>query len=245
MKNNAIKKFYEKFHEDKITNPVTEFMQHERCTFLRSILKNAKGEVLIIGCGSEDEMSILNDKCNGIGIDISENAIKKSKEKYPKYTYLIADARNLPFQDGRFDFVICSEVIEHIPQNEKVISEIKRVLKNSGILILTTPNWINWYGFARKTAEILYKRPFTADNQPIDNWSTSWELRKKLFRNGFSITLFRGLWYFPPTGKGARQIPWRITLPIIKLLYPFELLSRSIFPWFGHMLVFKAEKMNL
>jgi SAM-dependent methyltransferase len=53
---------------------------------------------------------------------------------------LPADAADLPFEDNLFDVVICRELIEHVPDEQKVFSEIKRVLVPDGYLLLTTPN---------------------------------------------------------------------------------------------------------
>jgi len=51
-----------------------------------------------------------------------------------------ADAANLPFNDKNFEIVICREVIEHVPDDQKVFDELKRVLKKGGYLLITTPN---------------------------------------------------------------------------------------------------------
>lgn len=244
MKKEEIKQFYEKYHKDEIINPVADFMQEERCNYLRFLLKNIYGKILVIGCGSQDEMDIINERCEGIGIDISEKAVEKSKAKYSRFEYFVADATNLPFSENSFDCVVCSEVIEHIPENEKVFSEVRRVLKNKGTFIVTTPNWLSWYGLVRKIAEKLFNRPFTAGDQPIDNWSTPFSLRKKLEKYGFKIMLYRGLWYYPPTGKGRKRIPHKIIFPVIRLFYPFEILFRKMLPWFGHMILFKTCLMK-
>src|SRR5207253_88977 len=50
----------------------------------------------------------------------------------------------LPFKDASFDCVICSEVIEHVPADEKVFSELLRVLEPGGRLILGTPDYDRW-----------------------------------------------------------------------------------------------------
>src|SRR6266571_4954861 len=50
----------------------------------------------------------------------------------------------LPFADGSFDCVICSEVVEHIPAQEKPFDELARVLKTGGRLILGTPDYDRW-----------------------------------------------------------------------------------------------------
>ena len=241
MKKEEIKKFYEKYHENETFNPVVNFMQQERCNMLRSLLKDISGKILVIGCDSQDEMNIINKTCKATGIDLSKVAIKKSKEKYPEFEYYVANATNLPFPDNSFDYVVCSEVIEHISEAERALQEIRRVLKNGKTFIVTTPNWLSWYGLARKIAEMFLRKPCTAGDQPIDNWSTPFGLKKTLLKYNFNPTLVRGIWYYPPFGKGKKQIPWKVTLPTVKLLYPFEVLLRTIFPWFGHMILFKTR----
>ena len=50
------------------------------------------------------------------------------------------DAQNLSFANSSFDVVICRELIEHVPDEQKVFSEIRRVLRPQGYLLITTPN---------------------------------------------------------------------------------------------------------
>lgn len=237
----SLKQFYEKFHQAGTMNPVADFMQRERCHLLRDLLKNVQGKVLVIGCGSQAEMSIIGENSQGTAIDISAEAIERSRKRYPQFEYYVADATDLPFARDSFDGVVCSEVIEHISDDGKVYSEVSRVLKNSGCFIITTPNWLSWHGLARKIAENLFKKPFTSGDQPIDNWSTPPSLKKKLRQNGFRIISFRGIWYYPPAGKGRKRIPHQLTLPIVKSLWPFELLLGRVIPWFGHMILFETR----
>ncbi len=55
---------------------------------------------------------------------------------------VVADARDMPFESAKFEQVIFTDVIEHLPKGEelKALGEIHRVLKDGGILILSTPN---------------------------------------------------------------------------------------------------------
>ena len=52
------------------------------------------------------------------------------------------DALDLPFADGEFDRVVASEVLEHIPDDERAISELVRVLRPGGTIAVTVPRWL-------------------------------------------------------------------------------------------------------
>lgn len=51
---------------------------------------------------------------------------------------IIADIQNLPFKDEEFEYILCTEVIEHVPDPKRAIAELHRVCKKGGTLILTT-----------------------------------------------------------------------------------------------------------
>lgn len=73
-----------------------------------------------------------------VGLDFSTELLKTN----PHHTshYIQADAMELPFDDDAFDVIIATAVIEHVLEPEKMVSECKRVLKQNGICIFTTPD---------------------------------------------------------------------------------------------------------
>jgi SAM-dependent methyltransferase len=77
-----------------------------------------------------------------VGIDRSFEAISFAVQNFRKsnLSYLMSDGEKLPFGDGKFDIVVSSQVIEHVLNYEKYLTEILRVLKRTGILIIGTPN---------------------------------------------------------------------------------------------------------
>ena len=100
-----------------------------RYLFAYKLLKNKN--ILDIGCGTGYATI-------GTGIDIDPEAICYAKKHY-KANFLVGDATNLPFENGTFDAVTSFETIEHIKDYKKYLTEIKRVLKPGGKLILSTP----------------------------------------------------------------------------------------------------------
>lgn len=110
--------------------------------------------VLDIGCGRGELVFYCASKgAKAIGIDYSKDSIilaNLAKKKQPGKVkdnsgFKVMDAKDLKFNDSSFDLVIFTGVYEHLyPEEVKVVfSEIKRILKNSGLLMLdTAPNRI-------------------------------------------------------------------------------------------------------
>jgi len=72
--------------------------------------------------------------------DLSASALEVLKKTHGKGRYVVADAEHLPFEDHSFSHVIASEVLEHLRDDRRALSEIARVLKPDGIVILTFPH---------------------------------------------------------------------------------------------------------
>jgi dolichol-phosphate mannosyltransferase len=96
-------------------------------------------QVLDVGCGSS---RILSSNPEMIGLDIQLHKLRYAGRYGNPLVH--GSIFELPFADGSFDCVICSEVIEHIPAQEKPFDELTRVLKTGGRLILGTPDYDRW-----------------------------------------------------------------------------------------------------
>jgi len=73
-----------------------------------------------------------------VGLDFSAELLKTN----PHHTshFIQAEAMELPFDDGVFDVVVATAVIEHVSEPEKMVAECNRVLRQDGICIFTTPD---------------------------------------------------------------------------------------------------------
>jgi ubiquinone/menaquinone biosynthesis C-methylase UbiE len=111
---------------------------------------NAGDIVLDLGCGEGRHVinTYLHADVTAIGVDLNHRDLLTSREHFlpfqqpseSKQFYLQqANATRLPFADHTFDKIICSEVLEHIPDYKSVLAEIERILKPGGTLAITVP----------------------------------------------------------------------------------------------------------
>jgi len=104
------------------------------------------GNVLDIGCGTGNILKILGGlySLNLFGVDISKKAIEYCKIRNLKNVYL-ANAENLPFESNQFDLILALDVIEHLQNPFKTISELYRVGRNGCFIIITVPSFQKLY----------------------------------------------------------------------------------------------------
>lgn len=99
--------------------------------------------VLDIACGTGYGLAFLKQTAKSVtGVDVDfEAAIEAINECDSDTTrVLLGDGTNLPFQDESFDIVTSFETLEHLHARSELLAEFKRVLKNDGKLVLSTPN---------------------------------------------------------------------------------------------------------
>ncbi len=112
--------------ENKFSNENYQYLK-------KNLLKEQK--VLVIGGGTQgDGSKSFYDRCKNLNISLEIIDIYKSNE-----CTIIADAHYLPYKDKCFDFVIIQAVLEHVAFPYIVVDEIKRVLKNGGIVYSEMP----------------------------------------------------------------------------------------------------------
>lgn len=107
--------------------------------FVKSSIEKYNPETILdLGCGNGIYFDIFKTHTKKIyGIDASDQSVILCKKKGYRLVKL-ADATDLPFPDGYFDFVFTSEVLEHVEHYLIMLKEINRILKPNGILLLTT-----------------------------------------------------------------------------------------------------------
>ncbi len=100
---------------------------------LRRAAPHARGALLDVGCGVKPYRTLLAGVTRYLGIERPGTLTRST------VVDAWADALALPFRDQAFDTVLCSEVLEHVPEPARLLAEAARVLRRGGALILSTP----------------------------------------------------------------------------------------------------------
>lgn len=128
------------------------------------------------------------------GIDISSDLLKKAAQKCMgagNLTLSVADAQALPYPDGSFDAVIGVCVLHHMDVLP-VLSEIKRVMKDGGLMIFSEPNMMNPQLMLQKNIKAIKRLKVLGETED-ETAFFRWPMKKMLEDMGFknvSVTPF-------------------------------------------------------
>ena len=127
-------------------NPLVSYLHNRRIEIVRDFTRKTNSRSLLeVGSGDGYVLKALSDLPVSLtGIEISEKRIERSRALVPQAEIVAGDAREMPFADHSFDIVVCSEVLEHVPEPERAIEEMKRVVRPGGLVIVTVPQERNW-----------------------------------------------------------------------------------------------------
>lgn len=222
----------------------------EFISYVELFPENHYNKILELGCGIGYQSAFLaNFATEVIATDLPEEdmtthspGMTKAKILLQKLNignveFLPCSAEDLPFTDNSFDMVYSSHVLEHIPDQQKALNEIYRVLKPGGIHFCVVPtSFEKWYSFlnyylylGRRSVHHLFKiiSPSKKNNSTVTEQQSSPELKKAISNQ---------LKYFPfppPHGhsphfltefKNWTPYKWRIR---IENGAPFTLISQS------------------
>ena len=132
-------------HPERIDPDATEAgilaLHLKRYDFALSFCDGA--QVLDAACGAGYGAEHLAQRAKSVvGIDLSEETIAHARLRYPlpNLSFRVGDLALLPDEDASFDVVCSFETIEHVEDPERVLAEFARVLRDHGLLLVSTPN---------------------------------------------------------------------------------------------------------
>jgi ubiquinone biosynthesis O-methyltransferase len=227
-------------------HPILAFEQFVRSRSVFEYLQPIRSDnILDIGCGNGRDLLYLAGACDKIiAIDYSNEMVRQSRQKLEdnnisNVIVSYGNATALEFDDNSFDKILCSEVIEHIPEWNNAIREIARVLRPGGSLVLSTPNRHSFYGFERYFIhQGLLKKAWP---HPCDEWKTFRELKESLLKNGLSLSKHKGACYIPGFLFTHKLSPFLGRL-LVNIISAIEQPLSHLLPNLGYMIVIRAKK---
>jgi SAM-dependent methyltransferase len=125
---------------------------------------SADAVVVDLGCGAgEFSAALVQAGARPIGVDVAGEALRRARLLLPESDFrLWAAGEPLPVDDGAADIVWAGEVIEHVADVAPWLSEVRRVLRPGGVLVLTTPH----HGPGTLLRLALSRRAFAAHFEP-------------------------------------------------------------------------------
>jgi ubiquinone/menaquinone biosynthesis C-methylase UbiE len=123
--------------------PAEEQSIRRRYQYFKFLLSLKKEDMFCeIGSGGGEALNILKTShCTYFPVDLSEKNLKIILEKSDTVVYpAVSDIFNLPYKDKVFDKMVASEVLEHLEDPVKALTEIYRVLKPGGLAVISVPN---------------------------------------------------------------------------------------------------------
>jgi SAM-dependent methyltransferase len=180
---------------------------------LRALLdrkRSPEGRILNAGCGEGLYLPLL-ERTNFrsiVNFDITVAETVKTTHRSARHSFIEGSLTELPFPDAVFDCVLCTEVLEHIEDDKMALSELARVLKPGGQLLISVP-----------------EAPAPFDPDHVRQGYTQYDLANKLGVAGFQVTkvakamflptrLLMHYWRHPLVRFGAQRKPY-VPRPIV------------------------------
>jgi SAM-dependent methyltransferase len=134
-----VREFYEDVWSE-LPGDLTPYAFARRRDFLLGAV-GVGDRVLDVGCGEGAFCAQLEAAgAHPVGVDVAERALARARARHPGLRFeLVGPHGPLPFDDADFDVVWASEVIEHVADTARWLSELRRVLRSGGRLLITTP----------------------------------------------------------------------------------------------------------
>jgi len=176
--------------------------QLQRTERIRALLSDKPGRrVLDVGCGFAHLVRALAEQGHQAhGCDISEELINYHREHSPFAEFKLSRIdEKLPYDEGAFDVVISSEVVEHVYDVLGFLRQLARCVRPGGSLVLTTP-----YHGVRKIVALTLAGKFETHFDPLGQhirFFTPKSLSRCLSQCGLKMTRWQGLGRVPGLWK--------------------------------------------
>lgn len=171
-------------------------------------------QLLEMGCGLGDLLGLLQDEFTCVGVDLIPYSVQMTRQNAPRARAILGDATDFSaYADGSLSVVVALHLVEHLPDPQRTLHDIHRVLASGGLFLFATPH-----------PEYALRRLKDRDNDAIGKDKTHINCHvPSVWRAWGEATGFRVLKQF---GDGLWDVPY---LPFIPNALQFALFGAMAF----------------
>lgn len=141
--------------------------------------------LLDVSCGSGELIKLCPKNISCMGVDISENALKRAKiDALPSSIFIQSEGEHLPLKSESFDYVSNIGSLEHFSNPLKGLSEMHRVLKKKGSAFILVPNL---FALFPNIYQVLKSGRIPFDDQPIQRYASRDDWERIIEESGLKV----------------------------------------------------------
>ncbi len=164
---------------------------------LLSLLQPRVGARLLdVGCGAGEMLAAAVARgLSAVGLDVSDVAVEAARQRVPEAECVVGVAEELPFGDASFDYVSCMGSLEHFADLGRSLSEMMRVVRPDGRLLILVPNSRHYWMPVLRTVRAIFPQL----SQPVERHASRQEWEELLRRHGLEVISVHkdNDWYVP------------------------------------------------
>jgi ubiquinone/menaquinone biosynthesis C-methylase UbiE len=158
------------------TNLIQRVYHNRRFDGISDLASRTQGALLDVGCDGGTLLERVAERARPscvVALDLARDSVAYTVGKRPDFEGLVGDGEDLPFRDGAFEAIFCSEVLEHVERPEKLFAEFRRCMAPGGYGVVAVPRetplfkflWFFWTRFGKgKVWRHAHVQEFTEDS---------------------------------------------------------------------------------
>ncbi len=187
--------YYKEYYELERSHWWFMAREHIIVTYIKKLIDTgalkANPKILNIGCGPGRSSEYLSDIGNVVSVEYDKFCCEFASEK-TGLEIINGSITELPFEDKMFDFVCAFDVIEHVENDPLAVSEMKRVAKDDGVLLITVPAFMDLWSHH----DVINHHFRRYKMKQIDRLFSEGQKGKSLYHTYFNSFLFPPVYFF-------------------------------------------------
>lgn len=173
---------------DNLRGPEALFHRNRQRVVRKLVAAYTASGDLILDAGCGTGLNLRNLPEGSVGLDLNPRNVELVDRRLPLHRVVLGDVEAMPFRDHEFDAVVCTEVLEHVPDPAGALAEIRRVLRPGGVLIGSVPARSLVWKLRFLSSTCPHSEPFHNEYVPTEVRSmlASWAIE----RLGYSLLRF-------------------------------------------------------